>query len=258
MTSGMPSCLSQLCREAACKVRFSCEIMKSMNTSLFLRRQAWIFLAFLGVTATQAQTSQQWRDSLDVLNRQLMVNPGSVELHLRKAAVNLQLQQWEYAVDEYTDILKADSLNLSALYFRAFAHNNLRHYVLAKNDYEEILKYSPRNMEAHLGLAYTYIKMDKPADAMDQMNRAVEQNPDSAQAYAARAGLEKELRQYGPALLDWNEAVRLAPLDNDYAVSRVDILLLLGKKQAAKDALDALVRRGVPKGLLMEWYRKCR
>lgn len=206
----------------------------------------------------QAQTAQQWRDSLEVINKKLLLKPNSIELHLNKAAVNLQLQQWEYAANEYTDILKVDSLNLSALYFRAFANNNLRRYTLAKNDYEEILKYSPRNMEARLGLAYTYMRMGQSADAMDQMNRSVEQNPDSATAYAARAGLERELKQYPAALMDWNEATRLAPGNTDYAVSKVDILLLLGKKSVARQELDALVRRGVPKGLLIEWFRRCK
>lgn len=228
-----------------------------------MKRQTFIFalsliLMGLGIMNINAQTPQQWRDSLDVINKQLLQKPNSIKLHLDKAAVNLQLQQWEYAVNEYTDILKVDSLNLSAMYFRAFANNNLRRYTLAKNDYEEILKYSPRNMEARLGLAYTFIRLEQQADAMDQMNRAVEQNPDSAMAYAARAGLERDLKQYSAALLDWNEAIRLAPNNTDYVVSKVDILLMLGKKSSARQELDALVRRGVPKGLLIEWYKQCR
>ena len=228
-----------------------------------MKRQTIIFALSLilmgfGIMNINAQTPQQWRDSLDVINKQLLQKPNSIKLHLDKAAVNLQLQQWEYAVNEYTDILKVDSLNLSAMYFRAFANNNLRRYTLAKNDYEEILKYSPRNMEARLGLAYTFIRLEQQADAMDQLNRAVEQNPDSAMAYAARAGLERDLKQYSAALLDWNEAIRLAPNNTDYAVSKVDILLMLGKKSSARQELDALVRRGVPKGLLIEWYKQCR
>ena len=46
---------------------------------------------------TQAQTAQQWRDSLAVLGRQIEASPHSVELRLRKAAVNLELGQWDYA-----------------------------------------------------------------------------------------------------------------------------------------------------------------
>lgn len=217
-----------------------------------------VFLgAMLGLSAS-AQTVKEWRDSLESVNRMLVYKPKSVELHLRKAGIQLQLEQWEYAINEYTDILAVSPTNVAAHYFRAFAHNQLRHYELAKNDYEDILATYPRHLEARLGLAYTFIKLDKSAEAMSQMNLAVEQCPDSAVAYASRAGLERELKQYPAALYDWQEALRLAPTNTDYAVSRIDILLLLGRKEEAKAALDDLVKGGIPRGLLREWYAKCR
>lgn len=215
-------------------------------------------LAALTSASATAQTAKEWRDSLETVNRLLLYSPKSIDLHLRKAAIQLQLEQWEYAINEYTDILAASPTNVSAHYFRAFAHNQLRHYDLAKNDYEDILTTYPRHLEARLGLAYTYIKQDKTADAMSQMNLAVEHCPDSAVAYAARAGLERELKHYPAALYDWQEAIRLDPRNTDYAVSRIDLLLLLGRKKEAKTELNGLVNGGIPRGLLREWYAKCK
>lgn len=217
----------------------------------------FFFFAGIGITAS-AQTAKEWRDSLETVNRLLAYKPNSMELHLRKAAIHIQMEQWEYAINEYTDILAISPTNVAAHYFRAFAHNQLRHYDLAKNDYEDILTTYPRHLEARLGLAYTYIRQQKMSDAMTQMNLAVEHCPDSAVAYASRAGLERELKQYPAALFDWQEAVRLNPTNTDYAISRIDILLLLNRKSEAKAALDDLVRGGIPRGLLQEWYKKCR
>lgn len=215
-------------------------------------------LAAFAASSSPAQTAKEWRDSLETVNRLLLYSPKSIDLHLRKAAIQLQLGQWEYAINEYTDILAASPTNVSAHYFRAFAHNQLRHFDLARNDYEDILTTYPRHLEARLGLAYTYLKQEKTADALSQMNLAVEHCPDSAVAYAARAGLERELKLYPAALYDWQEAIRLAPGNTDYAVSRIDLLLLLGHKDEAKAALDGLVNGGTPRGLLREWYAKCK
>ncbi len=215
-------------------------------------------VAMLCTMQLAAQSQKEWRDSLETLNRQIAITPNSVELRLRKAAVNIQLQQWEYAINEYTDILLQQPDNLSALYFRAFARNNLRRYEPARSDYESVLKLAPHNFEARLGLAYTLVLLGKQADAMEQMNRLVEQHPDSATAYAARAGLERDLKQYAPSLFDWGEAMRLAPDNADYAVSKADVLLLMGKKSEAKTVLDNQVKRGVPRGTLIEWYKRCR
>ena len=55
----------------------------------------------LSLITSFAQTAQQWRDSLAVLNRMIELQPKSTDLRLRKAAVNIELNQWEYAVEEY-------------------------------------------------------------------------------------------------------------------------------------------------------------
>lgn len=212
----------------------------------------------LSKPAIFAQTNAEWRDSLATLNRQIELNPKSVDLRLRKAAVNLQLQQWEYAVEEYNTVLLNEPRNMTALYFRAYANNNLRRYDLAKNDYEDILKTSPSNLETRLGLAYTLILLGQTTEALNQMNVTVEQHPDSAVAFAARAGLEKDMNMYDAALYDWTEAIRLSPNNTDYIVSKADILILMGRKAEAQALLDESVSRGTPRGALREWYERCK
>ena len=51
--------------------------------------------------------------------------------------------------------------------------------------------------------------------------------------------------------------MELAPANADYQISRVDLLLELGEKKAAAKALDEMVERGTPRGLLRQWYKKC-
>ena len=139
--------------------------------------------------AALAQTEQEWRDSLSVLNEKIRQAPRSVDLRLRKAAVNIELGQWSYAVDEYSRILELDAKNLSALYYRAYVHNHERRYELAKQDYEACLTIVPRNFEAQLGLAIVKRNMGQKVEAMDGFNQLIQMFPDSAIAYAARAGL---------------------------------------------------------------------
>ena len=64
-----------------------------------------ISLLLSGCLGSFSQTPQQWRDSLAVLNKQISITPYSSDLYLRKAAVNIELQQWDYALDTYNEIL---------------------------------------------------------------------------------------------------------------------------------------------------------
>lgn len=208
---------------------------------------------------------------METVNKALATNPQSVELRMRKAAVNLELQQWQYAIDEYSSLLNGDreekckelgspheAWRMAALYFRAYANNQLRRYELARNDYYDILRQQPSNMEARLGLAYTLGKLNREAEALDEMNTLVEQHPDSAVVYAARANIERELQQYDAALYDWDEAISRSPSTVDYYVSKADVLLAQGRKQEAKETLDRAVANGAQRGALREWYARCR
>ncbi|MDE5948055.1 MAG: tetratricopeptide repeat protein [Prevotella sp.] len=222
------------------------------------KKLLFVVMLLSSVSAVSAQTPRQWRDSLSVINRRIASSPYSSDLHLRKAAINLELRQWEYAADEYGIVLDHEPRNPAALFYRAYANTNLRRYDLARRDYESFLGVVPRSMEAMLGLAHVCVKMQRTSEAMDHLNRLVELYPDSAVVYASRASLERDLSSYDAALYDWTQACRLAPDNTDFAISRTDVLLLLGRKDEARGELDALVGRGVPRGALREWYERCR
>ena len=205
-----------------------------------------------------AQSRQQWRDSLEVLSEQLRRTPTDIDLRLRKAEANINLEQWDYALAEYGKILHADENNPAALYFRAYVHTQQHHYDLAKVDYETFLRLIPRHFEARLGLAHVLLKMGRRTDTVDQLNTLVEQFPDSATAYAARAAYETEQQQYDAALYDWDEAIRREPLNAGFVVSKTDVLLRQHRRAEACSVLDAAVRRGIPRYALKEWFDKCK
>ena len=215
-------------------------------------------VALLSQLTLQAQKADtpKWRDSLAVLNKQIATQPWSTDLHLRKAAVNLELQQWQYAIDEYGLVLQHQVHNPAALFYRAYAATHLRHYEAARHDLETLLSVFPTHMEARLSLAYVLQRMGRQSEALDELNMVVEMQPDSALTYVARASLEREMNQLEAALYDWQQAVRLEPLNSDYVVSEVELLLHLGRKAEALRVLDEAAERGIPRGLLLEWRRK--
>ncbi len=216
-----------------------------------MRRCLLLLLTTLLVTvAATAQTVQQWRDSLSVLSRQISARPQSTDLRLRKAAVNIELGQWDYAIDEYGRVLEIDDKNLSALYFRAYAYNHLRRYDMARADYERFLNIMPRHFEARLGLAMTKRNQGKQMEALDELNRLVEMYPDSALSYAVRAGFEMEREQYELALYDWDEAISRDATNLEYKVSKYSALWALKRYDEARRLGDALVKQGVEQSVL--------
>ena len=229
-----------------------------MDCGLHPKGIVLLCVAVLWQLSAQAQDNQQWRDSLTAINRQIATQPWSAALHLRKANANLQLKQWQYAIDEYSLVLQREPQNPAALFYRAYANTHLRRFGLARNDLNDLLAFLPGHFEARLSLAIVLQQLGKKQEALDQLNQTIQQHADSAVAYAARANLERSMKQDEVALYDWQRAEQLSPRDPTFVVSHVDLLLVLGRKTEARRVLDAAVRRGIPRGMLAEWYDKCR
>ena len=221
-------------------------------------RKYIIVVFVLAATALPAQTRQQWRDSLEVLNAKIGRDPNNLNLHLLKAEANINLEEWDYALAEYGKILHTDEHNLAALYFRAYVHVKQHHYDLARVDYETFLRLQPSHFEARLGLAHVLQKMGRKTETVDELNRIVQLFPDSADAYATRAAYETEMKQYEVALYDWDEAIRRKPLNEGLVASKADVLIILNRIDEARRELNAAIKRGIHRYDLKEWLDKCK
>jgi tetratricopeptide (TPR) repeat protein len=155
-------------------------------------------------------------------------------------------------------VLRRDPQNVAALFYRAFVNEKMHRYNFARRDYEAVLSMVPGNFESRLGLALLNQKDHHYTEAIDHINLLVSQYPDSAVAYAARGGMEVERGMLELAEYDFGKAISLAPCNTDYRLSRADVRLRLKRKDEAREDLDEMVKRGVSRANLADWYAKCR
>lgn len=203
-----------------------------------------------------AQETAQLREQLRMASDILAYYPDSIDLRLRKASWNMQLSEWQYAKEEYDKVLSKDPANIAALYYRAYCNDRLNRYHFARLDYNNLLTIVPGNFEATLGLALLNEKDHHYTEAMDGINQLLAAHPDSAVAWAARAGMEYDRGMFELAEYDYTEAIKRDSTNSDYLLNRADIRIRLGKKKAAKEDLDMMVSLGTPRIALKEWYTK--
>jgi tetratricopeptide (TPR) repeat protein len=230
-----------------------------MRNCLYRDIRSFLFVMALAFTlGAEAQSYDDLRDSLEVAVSQLRKFPNNINLRLNKASWNMLLEQWDYAKEEYDWILERDPKNVAALYYRAYIYEKQHKYKYARKDYETMLSIVPDHFNGQLGFALLCQKDMRYSEAMDRINILIEQYPDSAVAYAARAGLEAERGLYEVAEYDFSEAMRLDPSCSDYILNRADIRLKMGKKKEAREDLDRAVQAGVPRPALSEMYARCK
>ena len=93
-------------------------------------------------------------------------------------------------------------------------------------------------------------------EAMDQINQLVEAYPDKALVYVARGNMEKERAMYALAEYDYTQAIQLEPEQTDFLVNRADVRILMGNFEEARADLDLLVKKGVAKKALQDFYNR--
>lgn len=223
-----------------------------------MKKRTFVALALgllMSLTMQAQEDRKALRDSLKQAMETLSYHPDSVDLRLRKAAWNMQLGEWQYAKDEYDWVISHQPDNLAARYYRAYANTQLRRYNFARLDYENVLRVVPGNFDARLGLALLNQKDHHYTEAMDGVNMLVSSYPDSATAWAARAGIEKERDMKELAVYDYGEALRREPNNRDWLLARADLLIALRRYEEARKDLDRLVALGVARGELREMYK---
>ena len=223
-----------------------------------MKKRTFVALALgllMSLTMQAQEDRKALRDSLKQAMETLSYHPDSVDLRLRKAAWNMQLGEWQYAKDEYDWVISHQPDNLAARYYRAYANTQLRRYNFARLDYENVLRVVPGNFDARLGLALLNQKDHHYTEAMDGVNMLVSSYPDSATAWAAREGIERERDMKELAVYDYGEALRREPNNRDWLLARADLLIALRRYEEARKDLDRLVALGVARGELREMYK---
>lgn len=222
-----------------------------------IMRTVVVLMALFAFAPSHAQSYEQMCDSLEAANKMVQKFPEDNDLRLKKASWNLLLEQWEYAKREYDTVLDKDPRNVAALYYRAYVNEKLHRYKFARKDYEEMLAIVPGDFHGQLGLALLLQKDMHFTEAMNRINQLVEQYPDNAVAYAARAGMESERGMLELAEYDFTEAMRLAPDNTDYIINRADVRIRMKHMQEARQDLDLAVEKGISRPALADLYARC-
>lgn len=226
-----------------------------------------IITQLLFAMSISAQTQQELRDSLSMINHLIEEHPRAVKLRLRKAALNIDLGQWEYALDEYTNVLEIMPTNLTALYYRGFVNQHLQRYPFARKDYETLLMVDPQNEHALMGLILTNLADSHKTQAYDDANHLVELYPDHASSYAIRAEVEEQLSMDAAALEDIEKAIKIEDVEvqkkyphtmeddiASYQLTAFSLYIKKGDNKKARQSLDYLVSQGISRVALADYY----
>lgn len=192
------------------------------------------------------------KEALESYSLALNLTPYSITMLLNRASLYLEMDYMDKAYVDYCNVIDLDAKNTEALQFRAYIYMRRRQYQEAKNDYQSLLETLPDDKTARIGIAMVNQKMQRYREALEEFNRLIVDYPKDVSLLKARAELEVDMNTLDLALLDLENAVRMAPNDAELYVMCGEIYLAQGRKREAYVAFEKAVELGIPRPQLQD------
>lgn len=187
----------------------------------------------------------------------LNLAPDTRQILLDRAALLLQTGQNDRAYLDYCHVLDLDPKCVEALLMRAYIYLGRKDRMAARHDYQRLLEIEPSHYSGRLGLAMLEQQEQKYPEALALIQALMNDHPEDAVLYMARADIEREMGHTDLALIDLDEAIRIDDQLADAYLLRGDVWLMMKKKEAAKADFSKAMELGIPQNQLRERLKAC-
>ncbi|NQV02978.1 MAG: tetratricopeptide repeat protein [Bacteroidia bacterium] len=123
------------------------------------------------------------------------------------AALCFMRQDFQCALQNYSDVIRCDSLYLDAVTNRAMIRHYLRDYKGALEDYDVAIKQNPNDKKIYNNRAAAKMLLKDYKAALEDFNKAIELDPLYADAYNNRGRVRHHLGDVQGACSDWHKAL---------------------------------------------------
>ena len=148
--------------------------------------------------------------ALVTINKAIQLQPENPNLYNEKGVILENLKDYAQAQAAITKAIKL-SARAAFYYNRGLVYQNQKKWDLAVADYNKAIQINPEYAQAYNNRGNLYYYQKKWDLAVADYNKAIQINPEVAQAYNNRGLLYKNQKQWDLALADYNKAIQINP-----------------------------------------------
>ena len=193
------------------------EDLKEFHSSI-LQRQSVVY-SFLGDFSTSAgrerEARENYEQALTVINQAISLVPNNPNHYNEKSSELSRLKRYDEGLAAIT---QAINLAPRAVWYgnRGNLYRDQQKYKLALDDYNKAIELNPNHANAYVNRGILYYNQQKYELALSDFSKAIDINPNDAEAYSNRGGVYYNQQKYELALSDINKAIEINP---NYAVA---------------------------------------
>ncbi|MFM6690497.1 MAG: tetratricopeptide repeat-containing serine protease family protein, partial [Microcystis panniformis] len=188
------------------------EDLKNFHSSI-LQKQSVVY-RFLGDFSKSAgrerEARENYEQALSVINQAISLVPNNPNHYNEKSSVLSRLKRYDEGVAAITQAINL-APRAAWYYNRGLLYSDLQKYDLALSDYSKAIELNPNDADAYYNRGILYRRQQKYELALDDYNQAIELNPNDADAYYNRGNLYYNQQKYELALSDYSKAIEINP-----------------------------------------------
>lgn len=139
-------------------------------------------------------------------------NPFITDAYVLRGMSRQNLGRAKEAIEDYDKALSMQPDNWDLNFKRALAQESIKDYDGAMASYSDIIKRQSSFDASYIGRARLNLTLKDTISALDDINKAININPNSVNAYIIRADISiNQQHNYKEALADMNKAIKLQP-----------------------------------------------
>jgi tetratricopeptide (TPR) repeat protein len=180
----------------------------------------------------------RYDEALADLDRAAVLDPADGSIFALRGEVQCALERYDAALDDYSRALEFESRVEAELEFEDEDEEDMEaESECCATEGADVLTY----VSTLASRGQVYRVLDRYEEALGDLNRAIEQDPQYAWAFAERGETYRLMGQYGKAFRDFSRAIELDP-DEDWALSkRAELHLSFRRLDPALEDLDLAI-----------------
>ena len=181
-------------------------------------------------------------ESLSYLTSCLAFNPKNLFCLNKRGLIYQEIGEFNRAMMDFNTMIELDSLNSIAYFNKALIYESqFLDFDKAISTYYQIIKLDSLNTDAYMNMAILYQDEFKDYDkAINLYSKIIKIKPEEGATYYNLAGLYDELGDYENALVNYNTALKIEPLDYIYGARSQIYIKLAIYKLAVEDLVMAI------------------
>jgi len=193
-------------------------------------------------------------EAVDFLDKAIKLDPAYENAIYVRAESFLALKKYNLAIDDYTRVINNrkthDSYTAEYFLKRAVARMETKDYRGAYQDFSKAFELVPIYADGHYEYSrFKYLTLKDKNEAINEINRAIDINPQDARYYARRGEYRAHISKFDydgerilkEAVEDLNIAVRMDPDNVAYRELRSEYNKELGEPDIAIEDYDVMI-----------------